>query len=135
MSDYKRGKGMVHAWAIHWDAIANVADANTTIEARLIEYQTPIREAFTRAHVPELLMIPMPNYVRTAHRCIMELPVEQREIMLVWHFGDEAERNNMFGRSDREPSSMTAIYRKMGRRYRKSPRRKKRLRTMAAVCR
>ena len=125
MSDYKRGKGMVHAWAIHWDAIANVADANTTVEAKLIEYGQPIREAFTHAHVPELLMIPMPDYVRVAHRYIMELPIEQREVMLVWHFGDDGERNDMFGRSDREPAKMGAIYKKIGRRWGRSRRRKK----------
>ena len=118
MTDYKRGKGMVHAWAIHWDAIANVADAHTTIEAKLIEYGQPIREAFTHAHVPEILMIPMPNYVRTTHRCIMELPIEQREVMLVWHFGDENERNGMFWRSDREPRKMIPIYESLGRRGR-----------------
>ena len=119
MSDYKCGKGMVHAWAAHWDAVADTADANTTIEAKMIDYGQPIREAFTHAHVPEILMIPMPNYVRTTHRCIMDdLSGSHRETVIVWHFGDEDERWIKFGKLQREPSSLKSVYEKIGRRHR-----------------
>jgi len=116
MTDYRRGKSMVLTWAAHWDAIADCADSHVTTEAKLIEYQTPIRVAFTQANIPELLMTAMPSYVRQTHQIIMALPVWQREALLVWEFGDEAERIGLFGSSDREPSKMTAIFKKVGRR-------------------
>jgi hypothetical protein len=106
---------MVLLWAAHWDAIADIADSRTTVEEKLIEYGQPIRVAFTQAHVPELLMTAMPPYIRQTHQLIMSLPVQQRETLLVWHFGDRDERRDFFGRDDREPSKMTAMYRKMGR--------------------
>ena len=118
MSDYRRGKGMVSAWASHWDAIADIASARTTIEAKMVEYRQSIRTAFSHSEMPELLMVAMPPYIRVTHRCIMGLPVPQREAVLVWHFGDNDERLNMFGRDDREPSKLNAIYKGIGRRRR-----------------
>ena len=119
MSDYKRGKNMTHAWAAHWDAIADVADRYPTIEAKMIEYGQPIRTAFTKSYVPDTLAVPMPDYVRVTHRCIMDdLSVEHRESILVWHFGDDDERWIKFGKLRREPTSLVPIYKKIGRRHR-----------------
>ena len=118
MSDYKRGKNMVIAWAAHWDAIADVASSRVTVEAKLIEYGQAIRTAFVRPHMPEILMTAMPSYVRVTHRCIMDLPAEQRETMLVWHFGDDDERWEKFGKLHREPHKMIPIYKKIGRKHR-----------------
>ncbi len=116
MSDYKRGKGLVEAWERHWDAVANVADSRTTTEAKMMEYGQPIRVAFTEHKVPDILLMAMPPYVRKAHRAIMELPVHQRECIIVWHFGDDDERLSKFGIVHKEPKRMVGIYRKLGRR-------------------
>jgi hypothetical protein len=116
MTDYRRGKTMVLTWSAHWDAIADIADSHTTVEEKLIEYGQPIRVAFTQAHVPELLMTAMPSYIRQTHYIIMGLPEDQREALMIWEFGDEGERIDFFGRKNREPYKIKAIYQKIGRR-------------------
>lgn len=116
MSDYKRGKARVCAWANHWDEVADYADSNTTIEAKMVEYGVNIRKAFQTPSEPNVLM--MSRWLRMTHQDIMDLPVEQRETIITWHFGDEDEREAAFGQLRREPNSIKAIYRKVGRYFR-----------------
>ena len=111
---------MAHTWAAHWDAIADQSSRGKTVEAELMEYHQSIRVAFTTSEMPEILMTVMPPYVRSSHQHIMALPVEQREALVVWHFGDESERRAAFDSSGKEPSRMGAIYRKLGRRGRQA---------------
>ena len=123
MSDYKRGKAMVHEWDHYCNVIADYSDSGTTIEAKIVEYQTPIRTAFTSRLEPDIMLTVMPEYLRITHHCIMDLPLGQREALLVWHFGDEAERKDLFVASAREPNKMGHIYRLIGRRHRGARRR------------
>ena len=115
-SDYKRGKVCVELWAHHWDAVAEMASSGTTSEAVLVEYNVSIRTAFIGAHVPNVLM--MTPRMKETHYEIMLLPISQRETLLVWHFGNDAEQLAAFGRVDREPAKMKAIYQSIGRRKR-----------------
>ena len=123
MSDYKRGKAMVQEWDHYWNIIADYSDSGSTIEAKIVEYQTSIRTAFTSRLEPDIMLTAMPSYLRTTHHVIMDLPIDQREALLVWHFGDDDERRAVFGRTDREPNKMVQIYRIMGRRHRGARRR------------
>jgi hypothetical protein len=114
MSDYKRGKARVCAWANHWSDVADFAERNTTIEAKMMEYGVNLRKAFQTPSEPNVLM--MSPWLKKTHMDIMELEVPQREVILVWHFGDEDERKYAFGSIGREPSKMKNIYKKIGRR-------------------
>ena len=116
MSDYKRGKVRVYLWASHWDAVADEADRNTTIEAKMVEYHTNLRKAFQTPSEPNVLI--MTPSIKQTHLEIMELPAPQREHILVWHFGDDDERREAYGDTKREPSPMKAIYQKLGRYHR-----------------
>ena len=113
-SDYKRGKVCCQLWAAHWDAVAEMAEARTTIEARLIEYQTAIRGAFTSGEGPNVLL--MTPRLRQTHLIDMQFPPVQREKVLVWHLGDVKERKDLFGSANVEGNEIKAIYRKVGRR-------------------
>ena len=123
MSDYKRGKAMVQEWDHYWNIIADYSDSGSTIEAKIVDYQTSIRTAFTARLEPDIMLTAMPSYLRITHHVIMDLPIDQREALLVWHFGDNEERRAVFGRIDREPNKMVQIYRTMGRRHRGARRR------------
>lgn len=114
---------MASCWAAHWDWFAEMSSKGNTVEAELMDYHQSIRVAFTKPVVPDWLGTQMQPYVRTAHFHIMGLPVEQREALVVWHFGDESERRAAFESNAREPSKMAAIYKKLGRRYREAPKR------------
>ena len=116
MSDYKRGKARVCAWANHWSDVADFAERNTTIEAKMMEYGVNLRKAFQTPSEPNVLM--MSPWIKKTHIDIMELEVPQREAILVWHFGDEDERNDMFGGVKREPRKMIPIYERLGRYHR-----------------
>lgn len=118
MSDYKRGKIRVQVWAQHWQDVAERASANTTIEAKMVEYGTNIRKAFHMPSAPNILI--MTPGIRLTHREIMELPVSQREKLIVWHFGDDEERKKEFGVIRREPAKIRALYEKLGRYHRGS---------------
>ena len=119
MSDYKRGKANVADWVDHWNRVADFADSRTTIEGKMSEYGQAIRVAFTNAHVPDILATTMRPHVRVTHRVIMGLPVDQRESLIVWAFGDDDEVITLFGRKDREPSKIKPIYQKIGRKFRR----------------
>lgn len=121
MSDYKRGKARVCAWANHWSDVAEFAERNNTIEAKILEYGVNLRKAFQTPSEPNVLI--MSPWIKKTHRDIMDLPVDQRETILVWHFGDEDERYDSFGIVRREPSKMKAIYQKLGRYHRGAHRR------------
>ena len=123
MSDYKRGKARVCAWANHWSDVAEYADRNTTIEAKLIEYGVNLRKAFQTPSEPNVLI--MSPWIKMTHRDIMELPVEQREVLIVWHFGNEEERHDKFGDVKKEPGKMIPIYRRLGRYFRGADKRKR----------
>ncbi len=84
----------------------------------MVDYRTSIKVAFTKPHIPDIMLMAMPEYIRVTHHCIMDLPPKQRESRVVWHFGDEAERNDLFGISNKDPSILTGVYRKIGRRHR-----------------
>jgi hypothetical protein len=114
MSDYKRGKLCVQVWAGHWEDVAEMSEASTTVEADLIEYGVAIRQAFNLGNTPNILL--MTRRIKKTHHAIMHLPIEQREMVIVWHFGDEDERKDAFGSIGREPSKMKNIYKKIGRR-------------------
>ena len=116
MSDYKRGKARVCAWANHWSDVADFADKNTTVEAKIIEYGTNIRKAFHTPSAPNVLI--MSPWISITHRDIMELKPQQRETIVVWHFGDEDERIKAFGGIKREPNKVIPIYKKLGRYHR-----------------
>lgn len=78
-----------------------------------MEYGVAIRSAFTEAKTPAVLM--MTPRLKKTHRIIMALPIPQRELLISWHFEDDTGRAREFGRSDREPSGLKAIYQKIGR--------------------
>lgn len=91
-----------------------------------MEYAVSIRTAFTSSE-PNVPI--MSDRVKETHRVIMTLESEevmqrkaksgkpiQREMVLVWHLGDEKARREMFGDIRREPSKLKAIYEKIGRR-------------------
>ena len=119
MSDYTRGKNMVIAWELHWDSIATFAESGKTSEAELLDYGVSIRAAFVTPNVPDIMLMAMPEYIRTTHYCVMtDMEAEQREAVIVWHFGDEAEKREHFGRINREPKKMTAIYERIARYHR-----------------
>ena len=113
MSDYKRGKARVCAWANHWLDVAEFAERNTTIEAKMMEYGVNLRKAFQTPSEPNVLI--MSPWIKMAHLDIMVLPVEQRETIITWHFGDEDERLDAFGDVKKEPGKIVAIYQKLGR--------------------
>ena len=80
----------------------------------MMEYGVAIRQAFSSGTAPNILM--MTKRIKKTHRAIMRLPVEQREMVIVWHFGEDDERIDAFGSVDREPAKMKNIYKKIGRR-------------------
>lgn len=116
MSDYRRGKARVIGWADHWSEVAEFADRNNTIEAKIIEYGVNLRKAFQTSSEPNILI--MSPWIAKTHRDIMELPPQQREVLIVWHFGDEDERTDKFGEVKKEPSKVVPIYKKLGRYHR-----------------
>jgi hypothetical protein len=113
MSDYKRGKLRAQAWANHWDEVAEHAGRSTTIEAKLIEYGCSVRNAFQKPSEPNILI--MSPWIKSAHMDIMALEPKYREILIIWHFGDEDERRDRFGNIKREPRSLVPIYKRLGR--------------------
>lgn len=117
-SDYKRGKVLTGLWASHWDCVAEMSSARKTSEADLVEYGVAIRSAFLASSTPNILL--MTPRIKKTHRIIMHLPVDQRETVVAWHFGEDRERFKWFGRTDREPSKIGAIYKKIGRKVNES---------------
>ena len=107
---------MVDEWKWHWERIERKSSSHITVEGQLIDYQQAIRTAFTGSHVPEYMLTVMPAHIMVTQRIIMNLPVRQREALLVWTFGDDDERLELFGRKDAIPSKIKDVYRKIGRR-------------------
>ena len=118
MSDYKRGKAAVQEWDHYWNVIADYSDSGSTIEAKIVDYQTSIRTAFTARLEPDLMLTVMPSYIRATQYIIMDLEPKKNLILLNWLWGDEKERREFFQRIDREPREIIDIYRMVGRRHR-----------------
>ncbi len=115
MSDYTKGKNRVIAWTLHWEAVARHSDAGDSTIAGMVDYHTSVRAAFVTPHIPDVMILAMPDYIRSAHYCIMALEPDQREAVIVWNFGDDDERLKLFGSILREPKALTSIYRRIGR--------------------
>jgi len=121
-SDYSRGKADVQAWAYHWTQVYAGDKGESSTLGKLVDYGQPIHVAFTQYNVPEHLLTISPPYIREIHAKIMDvggpngvLSLDQREAVIVWHFGTSQDCVELFGASRQEPSKIKASYKLIGR--------------------
>lgn len=116
---YMRGKDAVGWWCNHWLKYIIATSRTSTVEAELVEYGCSIRQAFSEGTVPNI--VKMTPYLKATHRIIMEgLPADQRDDLLLWSLGEDEEIIEAFGVQNREPSSIKALYKKIGRKLTKN---------------